>query len=221
MSKTIKILCIATVLLPNTANAATYTLPSTFILGYASDYRHFYSPIDTRTFGCSDATIEDATYPDDFYALSTGETIQHSGDLYYCCADNGYWVMFENQSSVPNGDCPTKYNWVSLGSNKYCQATMTPTMDWCYWPTSAASGVESSNNVGQCVYSNGTCSTFTHCAKGHYKNGSSCIACPNGGTTSGYTNGGISDCYLTPGTTGTDSTGNWEIVGGNCDYKQQ
>ena len=220
MSKTIKILCATSTLLPMVANAATYTLPSYFILGSDSDYRYFYSGIDTRSYGCSDAVIESVAHQDDFYELGTGETVLHSGDLYYCCADNGYWVRFEGQSLVPDKECSEQYNWVSLGSNKYCQATMTYTTDWCYWPISAGTGVESSNYVGQCVYSNGTCSTFTHCGKGYYKSGSSCVACPDGGTTSGYTNGGITDCYLTPGTTGTDSSGNWEIVGGNCDYEQ-
>ena len=224
MSKTIKMLCVATVLLPIGANAATYNLESSYNDYSDSDYIYFGSKSNTKAYGCGDYT--ESAWDNEFVALAHAETLKITGDnnLYYCCDNgagaDGYWIAFYGATSVPSGlsNCSAQTNWVSLGSNKYCQATKTVVYDWCSGTTS--SGIIDSADAGECIYSNGACSTFTHCAKGYYKSGTSCVACPDGGTTSGYTNGGKTDCYLVPGTTGTDDTGSWTIVDGNCEYVQ-
>ena len=201
------ILCMATILSSTMANAATYNLSSYYKISTDSDYKYFsYGGIGYR---CGSYVSDH--HESEFIDVSHGQTVKISGDnnLYYCCDNgsdsDGYWIAFQGVSSVPESSCNTQYEWKSLGANKYCQATNTATYDWCadntdtgiiYYP------------VGDCVYSSGTCSTFTHCGTGYYKNGSSCTACPDGGTTDGYTNSGKTACYIPAGTAFSDDTGN-------------
>lgn len=214
---TIKTLCLAAALLPISVNAATYNLSSSYYPVSDGDYRYFGTSSSSNTYyGCGDYT-EESVYGD-FVALSHGETVKITGDsnLYYCCDNgsgaDGYWIAFDGYSSVPNESCGDYSKWVSLGDNKYCQATMTGTMDWCSGIVD--SGIIDSSRAGECVYS-GTCTTMTHCGTGYYKNGTTCTACSDGGTTSGYTNGGRTECYIPSGTTFSDDSGTGTYTG-NC-----
>lgn len=63
--------------------------------------------------------------------------------------------------------------------------------------------------------------TYTACKPGYYLILGSCRRCPasNGvyGTTVDNNTNGITSCYLPSGTTGSDTYGDYEIVG-NCYY---
>ena len=192
-----------------TANAATYNCGYDCSQSTDSDYVYFES---ANGYGYNCGGYANSVSPEVIY-VSHGETLETatSSALYYCCDDgfgsDGYWIEFP-YGSIPSGNsCANTYTWISLGSNKYCQATNTGTWEWCAGNNS--SGILSYADVGECVYSSGTCSTFTHCGAGYYKNGSVCTKCPNGGTTSGYTNTGISACYLKTGTSMSDTSGTY------------
>lgn len=194
------------------ANAATYNCGYNCDSYTDNDYVYFEN--DTTAYNCGGYANSGAT--DEIY-VSHGETLEAAAGtgVYYCCDDgldsDGYWIQFFSESSITNteGLCSSYTEWVSLGANKYCQATKTGTWEWCKWgEAGGSSGIISFAAAGACVY-NGSCSTFTHCGKGYYKNGSVCTACPNGGTTSGYTSTGISACYLPTGTSMSDTAGTY------------
>lgn len=193
--------------------AADYTSSGTRVPD--DDYIYF-----SDGYMCSDTSINSVSNPNSFKILTDGQTLYDSQkrELLLCCEFYGYWVSYGNVQSLPAiPTCGTKYNWVSLGANRYCQATMKSTYDRC--DNLNGSGViPSSNATGACQYSNGTCTTFTHCGRGYYKDGNTCIQCPDGGTTSGYTNNGITACKLQSGTNSADATGTFLISGGSCPY---
>ncbi|MBR5566608.1 MAG: hypothetical protein IKW09_00695 [Alphaproteobacteria bacterium] len=192
-----------------TTYAATYNCGYNCKTHPDSDYVYFESG---NGYGYTCGGLANATSPEVIY-VSHGETLETttSSALYYCCDNgfgaDGYWIEFP-YGSIPSGNsCANTYTWISLGSNKYCQATYTGTWEWCAGHRS--SGILYFADGGECVYTSGTCSTFTHCGLGYYKNGSVCTKCPNGGTTSGYTNTGISACYLPTGTSMSDTSGTY------------
>ena len=194
------------------AHAATYNCGSDCDMNSDSDYVYFEAD---NGYGYNCGGWAYPTSPEVIY-VSHGETLTTtiSSSLYYCCDHDsfpetaGYWIEFP-YGSIPSGNsCANTYTWISLGSNKYCQATNTGTWEWCA-DNGGGSGILSYYDVGACVYSNGTCSTFTHCGPGYYKNGSVCTKCPDGGTTSGYTNTGIRACYLKSGTSMSDEKGTY------------
>ncbi len=192
------------------AHAATYNCGYDCSYAYDDDYAYFYNE-NGDAYNCGGYAY---TYADNEFYVSHGETLETatSSALYYCCDDglgnDGYWIEFSNGYVTSGNSCANTYTWISLGSNKYCQATNTGTWEWCA-DGGGVSGIISYYNAGACVYSNGTCSTFTHCGTGYYKNGSVCSPCPDGGTTSGYTNTGISACYLKSGTSMSDEKGTY------------
>ncbi|MBQ8367795.1 MAG: hypothetical protein IJX43_01920, partial [Alphaproteobacteria bacterium] len=154
------------------------TYAATYNCGYDcerindSDYVYFES---ANGYGYNCGGYANSVSPEVIY-VSHGETLETatSSALYYCCDDgfgsDGYWIEFP-YGSIPSGNsCANTYTWISLGSNKYCQATNTGTWEWCAGHRS--SGILSYADGGECVYSSGTCSTFTHCGAGYYKNGS-------------------------------------------------
>ncbi len=207
------ILCIVPILSSTLADAATYTLNSNYKSASYGNYQYFeYGGTGVR---CG-SYVPEYLKPE-WMDVSHGQTVMLGSYLYYCCdngaGSDGHWVAFQGVTSVPSGSwCASKYNWVSLGANKYCQATSTGTYDWCsdntatgfiYYPR------------GSCIYSSGTCSTFTHCGMGYYKNGTSCTVCPDSGTTDGYTNTGKTACYIPAGTAFSDITGSGEYIS-NC-----
>ncbi len=59
--------------------------------------------------------------------------------------------------------------------------------------------------------------TYTACKTGYYLSGGTCYSCPSGGTSADQNSGGITDCYLPSGTTGSDSTGSYTYTS-NCYY---
>jgi len=207
-------------LMPGIAVASNYTVPGNSYKGYDDDYIYYQTQYgDAYACGTYSRGLLDSyntTY------LTNGQTLYVLDDsqLLYCCEELGYWIDVGDTFQLPdiNVSCPTQYNYVPLGAHRFCQATQKSTYNRCADYKGNTSGILDSADIGACEYTDGTCSTFTHCEKGYYKNGTVCAACPNGGTTAGYTNGGISNCYLPVGTTGSDATGNWQIVGGNCSY---
>ncbi|HIS70872.1 MAG TPA: hypothetical protein IAD02_02680 [Candidatus Enterousia intestinigallinarum] len=62
-----------------------------------------------------------------------------------------------------------------------------------------------------------TGTVYSSCKPGYYLSSNNCIACPNGGTSADKNSGGITDCYLPSGTTGSDSTGNFTYTA-DCHY---
>ena len=199
-----------------TTYAATYNCGYDCTDNYDGDYIFFES---ANGYGYDCGGWANPTSPEVVY-VSHGETVEHpmANGIYYCCDDDseetvktqGYWIEFPSSSYITDGNpCTNTYTWKSLGSNKYCLATNTATWNWCAGSDGSTSGIIPYNEVGGCVYTSGTCSTFTHCGAGYYKNGSVCTKCPDGGTTSGYTNTGSSACYLPTGTSMSDTSGTY------------
>lgn len=66
-----------------------------------------------------------------------------------------------------------------------------------------------------------SCTTY-RCNTGYFGNGSTCTSCAtatgNANATSARGSTLITHCYIPNGGTGSDSVGNWTIVGGSCPY---
>lgn len=218
--KSFKILGVVGVLfVAHPAIAYNYTLDSSYEEQGDADYIYFCN--STTCYSCGE--LQASYYANNVVVVEDEQTVRLSNNTYLCVEDVGYWINLGNTSTVPvKGSCSSKTEWQSLGSNKYCSATLNGT--WNRFLTSSGEPCSSgiayySSCSGACEYE-GSCSTFTHCGKGYYKNGMTCVACPDGGTTSGYTNAGITECYLPSGTSGSDESGSWQITGGNCYYQQ-
>lgn len=212
-------LALGMLIMPHLANAADYQISNANV-GYDADYPYLYNDSTSMAYACGTMSSDhlDGNYSSIFY-MTNGQTLYDSKNsrLLYCCEDLGYFINYGNTSTLPTPDtCTTQYNWVSLGSNKFCRAAKKSVYNRCAF--NRGSGILNPSDIGGCEYSNGTCSTFTHCAHGYYKNGTVCTECPDGGTTSGYTSEGITACYLPIGATGSDTTGAFKIVNDNCSY---
>ncbi len=63
--------------------------------------------------------------------------------------------------------------------------------------------------------------TYTACKPGYYLRAigsfTACQACPSSGTSANLNSGGITDCYLPSGTTGSDTTGTFTYTA-DCYY---
>lgn len=63
--------------------------------------------------------------------------------------------------------------------------------------------------------------TYTACKSGYYLRAigsfTACQACPSSGTSANPNSGGITDCYLPSGTTGSDTTGTFTYTA-DCYY---
>lgn len=66
-----------------------------------------------------------------------------------------------------------------------------------------------------------TTKTYTSCKPGYYLSSGTCMRCPSSGgaygTSADRNTGGITECYLPSGTTGSDSSGSFTYTG-NCYY---
>jgi len=63
--------------------------------------------------------------------------------------------------------------------------------------------------------------TYTACNAGYYLQTltDSCLSCPDSGVSADDNTGGITDCYLPSGTTGSDTTGTYEYTN-DCYYSE-
>ena len=172
-------------------------------------------------------------YRGHWYSLQPGDIIEVNGDYYYCCSEGGSSfvdVTVEyplNESQI----CGTAYQYAPLGDNKYCYSSLRISYaNPCGGYGEYVSGVGYTDapgcnrGLGDIEYCNvcefdKTCTTFTHCGQGYYKDGDKCVQCPDGGTTSGYTNGGKTDCYIPRDTPFQDDTGSGEYVL-DCHWKE-
>lgn len=122
--------------------------------------------------------------------------------------DNNYGVKVTETSKYQT-NCP---------SHSYGLATCECVKEYSYKCTSGYYGTATSESAGctKCP-SNATCaggnlSTFV-CAKGYYKNGSACTACPslNGvaGTTTSTGATSITSCYIRSSSSFSDVSGSW------------
>lgn len=218
--KKIAVIGIMMLMFPNNAMSSyDITLTPDYSPWYDSDY--VFLDNGTNAFVCGTGGAKPSSF--NITTVEDGQTVWVGNGSYLllCCADLGYWVNFGFTYELPSAPtCAARYNWRSLGNHKYCKATQSSTYNWCDAAAQAStSGIIMKDDLGDgCTYTDSTCSTMTHCDTGYYKNGTTCTACPNSGTTSGYTGGGIGDCYLPIGTTGADASGQWQIVNGNCAY---
>lgn len=130
----------------------------------------------------------------------------HSMGVDLCCNEycgDGMWCS--DKSGCATITTSTEYMRSTSVSNGYCEYTRTCRCGSC------------TNSISRCT------SPITHCGTGYYKSGNSCVRCPYDsgsgtyGTTGGYTNIGITACYLKSGTTGSDSAGDYTYTA-DCDY---
>ena len=132
------------------------------------------------------------------------ETIGTTMTLIYLCIDYvlpGTWSTSTNlitySSGTPDFDsiqCPyaSAYN-ASIRACTYCNTGYIAKI-----PTDGTRGIFDS------FHTNTTCA---YCDRGYYKSGSSCLKCPDDGSTADY-DSAITDCYIWSGTQ-TDSTGTY------------
>lgn len=206
------------ILFSSSARAAepTYTLSTNYNIESDADYKYFSSAADRRVYTCGPYVDN---YPSSYQytSLKHGDTIYYNSSMYYCCNNNegkGYWARYDYVRTLPTFVCETKYNWVAVGMMGYCQATQAATVNRC---KNYSAGIFNGNTGWGCDYNNGYCSIVTHCGAGKYMNNGRCVNCPNGGTTNGYTNGGITDCYLPSGASSQDTTGTYRPAS-DCPY---
>lgn len=154
-----------------------------------------------------------------------------SGSTCYCCARDCAPITIYNYDCsslgrTAQGSYITGYMDGEFYGKYLCDGDWTEcsSCGYTYVPSSSVSNgfcylSGTGDQCSGCSY--GTCgAAITHCGQGFYKSGSSCIACPDkalGATTSGYTNTGITACYMPANITLSDSTGSY-VFTSNCNY---
>ncbi len=146
-----------------------------------------------------------------------GTTFDSSCTEALVCNCSGSTSMPPNLSGVIS-TYTNKLETYCVGNVAYARCGSGPTTYKCasgYYgtATSSTSGCTKCPSNATCAGGNG--STF-RCNANYYKSGSACEPCPNGGkSSSGSTD--ITSCYLSAGTSFSDSTGSGEYSG-NCYY---
>lgn len=97
-----------------------------------------------------------------------------------------------------------------------CLATETYSCASGYYGTATSPFAGCTKCPDNAICAGGNGSGFA-CAKGYYKNGSTCSQCPPSGTTTGTGATAITDCYLPSGTTFSESTGSGTYTA-DCKY---
>lgn len=119
-----------------------------------------------------------------------------------------YIIKCPTQVGEPNCCRSSSETCILAGCASVEIATCPSTCPLTTWQDVSGTNYQTKCNVSTCAY---------QCKAGYYGSNQSCTACPSSGTSlAGSTL--ISDCYLPDGTTGSDSSGNWKIEGGNCYY---
>lgn len=136
------------------------------------------------------------------YCRSSSSTCYGDGYRYYSCSSCNSGYDRVSQSVYLNSPCNAYRVTVYV-----CEASEPPCTLTCpgYWEniTSSYQGYYSGTVTSSC-----TCSysvTRYRCRSGYYGSGTSCTACPSGGTSSAGSTS-ISRCYVT---SGSDSTGRY------------
>jgi hypothetical protein len=147
--------------------------------------------------GCSSPTYS----TDRQYAISLGLSL-------YDVAAQPTDVAFPYVCDGVNGWCQID---PFGGDAKYYDSTTVEGGE-CY-----AAGTSSSSY--SCQYTFPTCTTPSYCKSGYYKSGSTCIPCPDGGTSINHNQTGITGCYKLM-SDGSDSAGtyNWATLPNNRCY---